>query len=272
MKYKLDTKPELSNIITKNGKKVDHMGKCGTTYTLSFGRLGYNTGIENTEEGEKERMAFEKALSLAPGTLNAYSDYWKNFYIHIPVSGLNLDDENPLDALYLKILKADKEVAQSTEEYKDAPNKFLFILRSIDIESKLNNDKRELKIKAYALYSAMSLDEKRNALLMFNRPYSMIESMSALAIESDLGDEMDNNYKKFINIASDKKLKVKAEIIFYINKNIIQKGSSKFTYDQELYFNGELIGSTLEEAAVFLTSSKNSKVIEAIRNRSKSEE
>ena len=135
----------------------------------------------------------------------------------------------------------------------------------------MKNKKRELRSKAYQLYTAMSLAEKRNALLLYNKGVSIIEAMSPSSIDAELGDEMDNDYSKFIKIAQDPKIKIKAEIINYINKNIIQRGTNKSTYDQELYFNNELIGVSLEEAAAYLLSTKNSKILEAIVKRFKTE-
>lgn len=265
MKYRLEIPVIKSKILTKKGKPVTIIGDCKQTYTLSTTIDGARrTGFENDSKGDKEREKFEKDLSLQEGSLKQYSPYWDNFFIHVPSSGVILDDSNLLDSLKIKVLLADTSVAKSMSEYENAPHKYLFILRSEQLEAANKNNKREIIGKAYAILNKMSMDEKRNLLMIYGKSSQMVDAMSPETVESSVGDAMEDNYGKFIELAGDDKLKIKSLIIRYINKGIITKHNYKGTYDQDLYFETEKLGYGLEETALFLLDTKNAKIKTAI--------
>lgn len=261
MKYRLEIPVINSKILTKNGKPVTIIGNSVNTYTLSTGRDGARkTGFTADEKGDKEREKFERELSLQEGSLRQYSPYWDDFFIHIPSKGVMLDDSNASDRLKIKVLLSDNEVAKSMNEYKDAPHKYLFILRSEELEASNKNSKRELIGKAYAILNKMSMDEKRNVLLIYGKNTSIVDAMSPETVEASVGDVMEENYDKFIKLAGDSKLKLKSLVIRYINKGIITRGTHKATVDQDLYYESERLGFGLEEVVTFLLDTKNAKI------------
>lgn len=270
MKYRLEIPMNNSSRATKNGKSVKLIGNCTRTYSLVTNREGARiTGFSTDKTGDTEREKFEKELSLSDGALKPYSTYWDNFIIRVPSSGVTLDDSNTLDRLKVKILQSDPGVAKSTIDFDANPNKYLFILRSEKVEASSKNIKREVQGKAYKLYMGMSTNDKKNALLIYGKSPYIVDNMEPDIIDSELGDEMDNNFKRFIEIVSDNKFSLKSKIIKYINANVIVRGSSKQTYEQDLYFNSESIGNGLDEAAVFISDSKNAKIATAMETQYK---
>lgn len=265
MKYKLELPLKENKILTKNGKKVAIIGDCTITYSLSSSMDGSRiTGFDSTEASVKERIKLENELFLKEGSLLPYSTYWDTFFIHVPARGVILDDSNPLDRLKLKVLGVDKKVAKSIQEYESNPTKFLFILKSTQLESVNRNKRRELVGKAYGILNKLSANDKLDVLMLYGKTGAIVNNMSPEVVEASLGDLMEENYEKFIMIAGDSKLKVKSLIIKYIEKGIITKGNRQSTYDQDLYYEGERIGFGLDEAVVWLLDSKNAQTRQAI--------
>lgn len=269
MRYRLVLPTNKESRVVKNNKPIHILGGCSRTYVPLMNKGGsINTGMDVTDaNSEKKRINLEQKLSLSPGTLLPYNDYWNNFYIKVPSEGVSLDTSNPLHELYVIVLKADKKIAKSLKEYETNPTGFDFILRSEELEAEVNNTRRDIVKKAYVLYDKMSLNDKKDMLLLYNESLRAINTWTDIMIESALGDKMESDFNKFISLSNDNDRKIKANIIKYVQFGVLNRGTSKSTADQPLYFAGELLGNDLTEVVqYFMDTKKNGKVRAAIED------
>lgn len=265
MKYKLEAAQAVGGPVRKNGKPLNRFGNCFSVYSPVVGRNGsLITGFDHTEESKKVREKLEDELQLNRDDLKASSKYWNNFKITIPDSGVYLDDTSPLDKLKITVLKADPGVANSKTIYSNAPQSYLFLLTSEQIEAETKNTKRTLMRKAWGIYEGLTLNDKKDLLLLYGKGQGLLSNMTDAIVERELEDKIEENYSTFINLASDEKYKSKATIIKYVNKGVLTRGTAKKSYDQELLYNGESLGLTLNEVADFLLAKKNDKIRKAI--------
>jgi len=270
MNYKLEIPPVIGGPIRKNGKQMKSFGNCNSTYSLCMGKSGsLNTSFDHTDESVKEREQFEKELQLNQGQLKANSSWWDLFKIDVPDQGLSLDDNQPLDRLRIKILKADKGIANSKIEYAKAPHKYIYILLSEQIEASTQNKRRDLIGTAYGIFNTLSENDMKDALSLYGKSLTILQNMVPDTIKKELGDKMEENPAVFINLLNDEIYKSKATVIRYVNAGVLQKGSAKPTFDQELLYEGNSLGLTLEQVARFILDKKNSKIKQAIETQYK---
>lgn len=267
MKYKLEIPPVSGGPIRQDGIEIQTLGTCTRVYVPKIGSDGYLlTGFGVDEEGVKEREEFERKLRMSEGQLKADSDYWKTFKIQVGNQGLILDTSNALDSLRVKVLKADPDVATSIEEWKKYPSKYLFIITSKEETAVKTNKSRNEKIEAYKLFSAMTPNDKRGALIRYGTSTKTADSMDLEVLEDELGTLMERNFATFIRICSDELLKTKVLIERYVAAGIIARTSSDPKLDnQELTYNGNSLGHNLTAVAEFMLDKKNAKVIQAMK-------
>ena len=267
MKYTLEIPPVAGGPIRRDGIKIQTLGTCTRVYVPKIGSDGYLlTGFGVDEEGVKERKEFETKLRMSDGGLKSESDYWKTFKIQVGNQGLILDTSNALDALRVKVLKADPDVATSMEEWKKYPSKYLFIITSKEEKAVKTNKARNEKAKAYALFSAMTPNDKRGALIRYGTSTKTADTMDLDVLEDELGTLMERNFSIFIRTCSDDLLKTKVLIERYVAAGIIERTSSDPKLDnQELKYNGNSLGHNLTAVAEFMLDKKNAEVIQTIK-------
>lgn len=120
---------------------------CKRIYTLPFNsgkRSFFNPFLQ---DGEQE--FFEKALNQKEGALNLYdahSKFWGTFTISLDKNGMDLDLNNPSDALRYRVMLVDPKFANG-EEQRDVPE-CEYILIDEEIKEKAISEKGLIKDKA----------------------------------------------------------------------------------------------------------------------------
>ena len=222
--------------------------------------LSASTGDRYTGLTKDDETELEEALRMQPGTLSPKSDYWITFHVPVPVEGLRLDtEENPEHKLWVKFLKKNTLVADGVNNLsKSADAEFLL---TSDIESaEVHNEGRKWKKEAYVLFSKLTPSDMRGLLLIMGKPsQSTVDSV----VEDQLGSEMEADYKKFVELASDEKLKYKIFVTKAVGLGIITRSTRSNSAD--FYFKEVFLGHGISEAVDFLTLKTNVEVYTGIK-------
>lgn len=236
----------------KDGKRINTFVNCGDVLTPG---LSATTRLLNTGLDKKKQTYFEKALGLEEGTLNNSPEnrYWSSYQIKVPLEGLTLNLENPVDELTYEVLKAEPMVALSPEDAKTKFGAEYIMTSQLDI-AKSKNKIRDIKGKAYAKFYSLTKNEKVDALYMFGIGG---DSTDGDIVEDKLGSIVESNPAKFMAIVGDTLFKDKVFFMKLIKTGIVKKHGTGVGTDMPLYFEDIMLGSGLEEAIVFYKSKEN---------------
>lgn len=200
----------------------------GCTTKISVG-LDAITGEVKTGLTKEQEKEWEKTLGYSEGTLSKNSDFWKEFFIPIGLE-LRLNDEEPLHAFYLHVLKQKKNIAQSIEDIKKNANAE-FVIFSEEIEAKEENKKRKLKKEAYAKLNSMSPEDMRTFLIAAGfKPYSM----NGEVLEDTVGRMAEENPSVFLTIANDEYLAEKVFLNNLVHVGVLTTRGGSYFYDKTL--------------------------------------
>lgn len=209
----------------------------------------------------KESAAYEKDLNLEPGDLSPNGKFWDDFVIIIPEEGLEIDtDAGTLEMIKYKALSVDPTVVESIEKSKTISNAEYLMINEKDIAKEKNN-KRDVVVKAYARFATMTQTEIRDALYMLGKPGDRHnEDTDPEVCQDRLGEIIEENPKKFIDVVGDESFKDKVWIKKLIKAGVITKHGVGKGDNQPLYFQDIFLGNGLDEAVVFINAKDNQKI------------
>jgi hypothetical protein len=174
-----------------------------------------------------EEAQFEKDLGMEKGTLARSSPYWIDFYVPLEVDNV-FDTNEPLHALYLKVLETKKMVAKSMEELKTNSYAEYVIYNEVS-EAKESNISKKSKRQAYALLDRMSQADMVKTLLAYGRkPYDMDPEV----IENTLNDLVEAGADRFVAIVTDPNKEHKIFLNELVHYGILITRSKQYIYDQ----------------------------------------
>lgn len=241
----------------KNGEMIAKYKHCKDIWVVGLSKRtqGLYTGLTPKEERD-----FEKLMGLEEGTLSIQSNYWKNYKIVIPEKGLQLNTDDPDDALKYKLLSNDPKYANGKKEF-DNSAKARFVMSTEGEESKSNNKAREIRRKAMKLYDSLSQVEMVDVLGMLGINAT---NMKPEMVEDKVGEMAEKNPEKFITIAGDPSFKEKVWLTGLISDGVIEQsniGGGKIT----LMYGTEFLGDSLEAAILTLMDPKKQKIKIALK-------
>lgn len=187
-------------------------------------------GFKNIFESEEERIWIEKSLGLETNTLNlenhAKSSYLRRKIVRLSVRKRTFDMSNPSDLLDLRILQAnDKIVASKQEELRNKKSyRFYLSDQSEEIDRVTLNIGR--KSQAYVLLGGMkdNFEIMRQVFIESNggtrlpsataNPKWMLQQVNAI---------LDKDPEKFIRIAEDPNLRIKALITTAVFHGVLKR-------------------------------------------------
>lgn len=156
------------------------------------------------------------------------------------------------------------KVANSIEDLKLSPNKIFYYLHSKLKEVKDKFAKIQLEEKAYELYINLKKDEQNinNMIVLFDEPYKDLQLAEKVI---KLKDYMSNFVNKFILLAEDKNLQMKAFIQRAINLEILTRIPNTSIID----YGDVRLGDTIDEVVTYLKSEnpKNQNLFEIIKGQ-----
>ena len=196
--------------------------------------------------------------------------FWAELTIPVGFTGVELEigteeDGTPISVMdYIKYSFALKHphVALTKEEMNQEFGK-RFYIQDLTREDKVKNNSIKLKKdadKEFIKVSSNLLNMKRILRLMSN---SNPDRMTDDQIENALYEIKNKEPKKFIRIATDKNLELKAEIEHMISAGVLRK------IGNQVIFIDEVLGDTMEDTVVHLKDKKNSGKLTLLRAKLK---
>lgn len=219
------------------------------------------SGVIKTGLTEKQERQFEIDLGLEVGDLKKSSNFWSSFFISIPEDGLTLNTENPKEALDHAVLLVDPTVSKSLTDMRTNA-KAEYVMTSDSAEAKVSNTVRNSKAKAYAAFAKLTQAETLDALFMLGKDPSAMDFEIA---QDRLGDVLDKNPTKFLEVVGDKLFKEKVYFMKLIKAGVVTKHGTGTGTNMPLYFEDILLGNGLEEAIDFIKSKENQQIALGIK-------
>ena len=196
--------------------------------------------------------------------------FWAEITIPVGFTGVELEvgldeDGNPIsimDYIQYRFALAHPYVAMTKEEM-DSNNKKRFFIQDFVRDDKVKNNQIKLKKDADKEFIKASSSEatmKRILRLMSNvNP----DRMTPDQIENSLYELKNNEPKKFLRIATNKNLEMRAEIEEMVSAGVLRK------IGNQIIFIDEVLGDTLEDTVVYLKDKKNSGKLTILRAKLK---
>jgi len=221
----------------------------------------------------EEKKFMEGILDVSPDH-NDWPKHSKQFWaeLTIPVgfTGVELEvgkDDNgmPISIMdYIKYSFAVKHphVALTKEEMDSDFNK-RFYIQDTTRDDKVKNNQIKLKKdadKEFIKVSSNNENMKRILRIMSN---TNPDRMSIEQVENALYELKNSQPKKFLKVATDKNLELKAEVEHMISAGVLRK------IGNQVIFIDEVIGDTMEDAVVYLKDKKNSGTLTILRSKLK---
>ena len=196
--------------------------------------------------------------------------FWAELTIPVGFTGVELeigkdDDGNPINVMdYIKYNFALKHphVALTKEEMNKEFEK-RFYIQDLAREDKVKNNSVKLKKdadKEFIKLSSNVNNMKRVLRLMSN---SNPDRMTVEQVENSLYELKNSNPKKFLRIAIDKNLELKAEIEELVSAGVLRK------IGNQVIFIDEVLGDTIDDTIVYLKDKKNSGKLTILRAKLK---
>lgn len=226
-------------------------------------KLGaYATGL-TPEEAEKygKIMGVDLSSNFNP---NEPHPYWssKAATIRLPNHTLIMDTDKPIEFVKVKNCKASKKVANSMREWQEGkwPDATHVIFDETE-EVNLKATKIALKNECVMMLAKMSDEDKANMVQILSEKTVRGRSTDFINVEVD--DLIENKASEFLKYAKmgREEVFVRAAVLECIYKNILTKEGSA------VFYMGEQIGFSTEEAIQWFKSPQNSKMKVAILDK-----
>ncbi len=227
--------------------------------TFSDTATTFSVDLDGTSNGSRKKvLTKEEAAYFAPllnRTIeeldNPNSEFWRDYIFVMRGSSTDIDDSKPDNKLALKVLAADSRVISSDED-RAKKSKAEYILENVDEISTKNVERRNTKVEAFTLFAKMSEEDLKEAILMYNKNP---RDLTSLRIKEIVGNELEANPKKFLDIVTDKHYRDKVFINDLIQERLIKLSGTGFVYD------GEMIAHDKGAMLQFVKDPRNTNVI-----------
>tara|TARA_Y100000593_G_scaffold2967_1_gene5933 strand:+ start:74 stop:886 length:813 start_codon:yes stop_codon:yes gene_type:complete len=255
---------DLDNHLPK-AVKADSVMKLSSVYVNRQPLKGFDL--------EEEKKYLVGILDVNPDHVDwpkHSKQFWAELTIPVGFTGVELeigkdDDGSPLSVMdYIKYNFALKHphVALTKEEMDSDFNK-RFYIQDLSRDDKVKNNQIQLKKNAdkeFIKASSNSKSMKRILRLMSN---TNPDRMTSEQIENALYEIKNKNPKKFVRIATDKNLELKAEIEEMVSTGVLRK------IGNQVIFIDEVLGDTIDDTVVHLKDKKNSGKLTILRAKLK---
>jgi len=224
-----------------------------------------------TPKEEKELM--QEILDVSPDHVDwpkHSKKFWADMTIPVGFTGVELEvglheDGTPINVIdYLKYKFATKHphVALTKAEMDGDYNK-RFYIQDLSREDKVKNTAIQFKKDADKEFIKLSSSPKNMRRVLRLISQTNPDRMTDDQVENALYEIKNSKTKKFLKIAKDKNLELKAEIEEMVTASVLRK------IGNQIIFIDEVIGDTLDDAVVFLKDKKNSGTLTILRAKLK---
>ena len=224
-----------------------------------------------TPKEEKELM--QGILDVSPEHVDwpkHSKQFWAEMTIPVGFTGVELEvgvneDGSPISIMdYLKYKFALKHphVALTKEEMdKDFAKRFY--IQDLTREDKVKNTQIQFKKDADKEFIKLSSNPKNMKRVLRLLSNTNPDRLTDEQVENALYEIKNSKTKKFLKIAKDKNLELKAEIEEMVTASVLRK------IGNQIIFIDEVLGDTLDDAVVFLKDKKNSGTLTILRAKLK---
>jgi len=221
----------------------------------------------------EEKKLMEGILDVSPDHMDwpkHSKAFWSEMTIPVGFTGVKLEvglDESgtPISIMdYLKYKFAVKHphVALTMEEMESDYNK-RFYIQDLTREDKVKNTQIQLRKDADKEFIKLSSNVKNMRRVLRLISNTNPDRMTDEQVENALYEIKGAQTKKFLRLATDKNLEVKAEIEEMVTASVLRRIGNQVIYIDEV------IGETLEDAVVYLKDKKNSGTLTVLRAKLK---
>ena len=219
-------------------------------YDMQTGK--YATGLN---EEERKTLEQNTGYDLSPEyNPDKPHPFWSSGTARVKLSNQTtiFDTSKNLDLIKVKLLKANKYVANSQKEYENGLYpEAMFVIYDEQEEVQAKASKIQQKNKARELGSKMSLDERINIIQILDG--RSLRKQSPSFVDVALEDLIDNDTKEFLRWAEMDKayVYIRASILEAIHRNILTKEGNA------VYYMGDRIGDTTDDACSYFVDPNN---------------
>ena len=222
---------------------------------------------------KEEKELMEGILDVSPDHVDwpKHSKmFWADMTIPVGFTGVELEvgvneDGTPISIMdYLKYKFALKHphVALTEEEMNGDFSK-RFYIQDLSREDKVKNTQIQFKKDADKEFIKLSSNPKNMKRVLRLLSDSNPDRLTDEQVENALYEIKNSKTKKFLKIAKDKNLEIKAEIEEMVTASVLRK------IGNQIIFIDEVLGDTLDDAVVFLKDKKNSGTLTILRAKLK---
>ena len=195
--------------------------------------------------------------------------FWAELRVSVGFAGVELeigtDSEGwPLDItsfVNYNFAKRHKLVASSEEEMRKNPTMRFYIMDPKKESVKKNSSVQVAKKADREFIKATEDVDRMNNLLQVLSPTVKVENYDAESVENMLFDLKQSQPKKFLEVALDENLDIRAEISSFITHRVVTKIGNSIVHGNDTIANSET------EAITFFKNPKNSGLLNILRTK-----
>ena len=222
-------------------------------------------------EGEEAKKLLKGILDVGPEHIDwpvHEKKYWAELSIKVPFAGVELDvstdeDGNPRnidDYIKYRFALKHPQCAPNKEEMLSGQRFYLHDPKKDQLDkAKLVRLKKDADKEYIKASSDIEVMDRLIRLLSDVKP----ETLTTDQKETLLYDLKDKSPSKFIRIAKDKHLAIKAEIEEMVSAGVLRKIGNQIIYIDEV------LGDTIEDTIVYMKDKKNSGTLTTLRAKLK---
>lgn len=270
--------PLRNEIITV--KFVPKQGKITDPKHVLYGGMAENAvrtytvpkmsnGIYRNPLTDSEKKFLEDYMGLQENALSVYKDYWDNYFVRVPKSGLRLDLSNPSDYISYKVLLLNtNRIAPNLQALKNPRASYEFVLASDNADVEVAKTRIQLKADCYKWMGKYEEDYdliKTVVEILENRKVSPNSGLKFLQVQ--IGNLIEQDSEKFMKVVSNPMLLTQVLISKAMQNNLIVKQGNFYYLKTEqgkvpLCEDGE--DPDLKTTCVYLNNPKNQEIKFAI--------
>lgn len=204
------------------------------------------TGVVTLGIPDVKRVALEKALGYAPGTLAPGSEFLTTYHIKLIDGKAEFDTSTPQGELAWEFLRNCPIVAQDPQHISA---KHEYVIKNEDAEAQVANKKNLRKLDAMNHVSKLTPVQKRKALRLLGQNST---NMSDELVESRLMAAVETHYEEFFAKWVDNKDR-DCEFLLEtaVGLGIITKSRTTYRYGTDV------LGSSKDDAIIYLNKKEN---------------
>ena len=222
---------------------------------------------------KEEKELMEGILDVSPEHVDwpkHSKAFWAEMTIPVGFTGVELEvgldeDGKPISIMdYLKYKFALKHPHVAlTKNEMDTEHGKRFYIQDLSREDKVKNTQIQFKKDADKEFIKLSGSPKNMRRVLRLLSNTNPDRMTDEQVENSLYELKNSDTKKFLKVAKDKNLELKAEIEEMVTASVLRK------IGNQVIFIDEVLGETLEDAVVFLKDKKNSGTLTILRAKLK---